>query len=200
MKKRIVVGICLIIVATLLIIYRELRIKEDQNMLTNIYSITNSGAKAENVGVYLNASYVGGSLANYKNNDKESFFVVFGDEVQYIVYMKNSFAKEINDYLLDNPNSTKKIVGKTKIISSDMEEYGKDFIKNWLDTNHDHSNIIENHSHEISNEEFYQYFGYVYLEVEESPYEKYIVLNIIMYTFLIGGLLLIISACYQKIF
>ena len=50
-----------------------------------------------------------------------------------------------------------------------MEENGKKFVKEWLDNNHTHDGSEEeNHTHVINTEQFYQYFGYVYLDTTTS--------------------------------
>ena len=91
---------------------------------------------------------------------------MFGDGVQYIVYMDSQKANKISSYLLDNPEKSYHINGVTKLIPSSMEDNGKKFVKEWLDNNHHHDEeaVEENHSHDINTDEFYQYFGYVYLD------------------------------------
>ena len=171
--KKIIPGIVVILFSFGLIIYYVTKNNRIELNRTNIHNITSSGAKSENIKVYLNASYLAGNIANYQNDSKNSFYVVFGDEVQYLVYMDNDYAKKINNYLLDNPTSTYRIVGITKKIPSDLEEYGRDFVKKWLDTNHHHEEE-NSHSHEITTDEFYEYFGYVYLNNVGNNSIKYI--------------------------
>lgn len=184
MKKNIW-WIILLLVAFLLGIYREVLVQKDNQKRVDIQSITKSGAKAFNVDVFLNASFVGGKIANYKKDNQRSFYCIFGDDVQYIVYMENSLAININEYLLANPNETKRIIGVTKEIPTSLEAYGKDFVKQWLDNNHEHESGDE-HNHVITSEDFYQYFGYVYLDATVNLYNQYIVLNILIYLF--GGI------------
>ena len=199
MKKNVVlVGIILLIISIELFIYREISYKKIDEKRINIHDITGSGAKTVDTDVYLNATFIADSLVSVKNDDKNSFYVIFGDEVQYIVYMNNSKAKDISTYLLNNPSKSYRIVGKTKLIPESLESYGRDFVKHWLDVNHDHTASSENHSHEISKEEFYEYFGYVYLDATISIFSEFRILSIIMY--IIGGigLSIILSKVYNK--
>ena len=173
-----------------MIIYYGIKNNNLEKNRINIHDITSSGAKSQNVNVYLNASYLAGNIANYENDNKNSFYVVFGDDVQYLVYMKNNLAKKINNYLLDNPTNTYKIVGVTKKIPSSLEKYGRDFVKKWLDTNHHHEETDDTHSHEITVDEFYEYFGYVYLDNTSSDSIRYI-LYISLLSFLISIIMIL---------
>ena len=199
MKKNIVlVGIILILIGIGLFVYREMAYQKLDAKRINIHDITGSGAKIEKANVYLNASFIANPLAKIQSDEKNSYYVVFGDDVQYIVYLNNKKASEISNYLLDNPTSTYKIVGKTKFIKEDLESYGIEFVKKWLDANHDHTDIKEEHSHEITKEEFYEYFGYVYLDATISKYSDFKVLTIILYVLFGIGLSIILSKVYVK--
>ena len=158
MRKHFIIGILFIITCLGLIIYNDARINKINRQLVNLHSITNTGKKEEGTLVYLNTTFLGGNIM-------EDYYVFFGDGVQYIVKMNEKEADRINDYLMDNPSNYYKILGETKLIPNTLEEPGKKFVKKWMDTNHDHHDIDEEaHSHEITTEEFYQYFGYVYLD------------------------------------
>lgn len=198
MKKSLIIGIIFLAASLCLLGYVELKNNKIEKNRINIHNITNSGAKNENINVYLNASFIAGNIANYQHDDNNSFYVVFGDEVQYIVYMKNSYAKKINKYLLDNPEKTYRIVGVTKKIPSEMEKYGQEFVKNWLDTNHHHEEN-EVHSHEISKEEFYEYFGFVYLDNNTKTNHSFDILEKICYLLGIVGIVLLFSGLKKKI-
>ena len=154
MKKNLIIGIILIIMSSVLYRY-------NYSKKININDITNSGLKQENVEVYVNATFVAGSITN---DDENGYYVMFGDGVQYIVYLSNEKAYEINRYLLDNPDESYYIEGVTKLIPTSFEENGRKFVKEWLDHSHNHNGEEVDHSHEITTEEFYQYFGYVYLD------------------------------------
>ena len=157
MKRSLIIGIILIIVCISLTVYKDFI-----NKPVNINNITNTGLKEENRKVYLDATFVAGTIVL---NDDNSFYVMFGDGVQYIVYLSNKEANKINNYLLDNPNDSYHIEGVTKLIPRSLEENGKKFVKEWLDTNHNHDGSEEeSHTHNITSEEFYHYFGYVYLD------------------------------------
>lgn len=175
MKKSLAVGIILLVICLSLTIYYEIK----RNNFINIYEITNKGLKEENRDVYLKSTFVAGSILNNKNN---GFYVMFGDGVQYIVYIDNNKANKINKYLLDNPDSSYRIEGITKIIPKNLEENGKKFVKEWLDINHNHEEN-DAHSHLITTDEFYQYFGYVYLD---STVNNHLLTKIIIY--LTGGI------------
>ena len=177
MKKSLFIGIILLLCCLGLTIYHEFN-------KINIYEITNKGLKEENTKVYLESTFVAGTIIG--NNDK-SYYVMFGDGVQYIVYIDNKEANRINRYLLDNPESSYKIDGITKLIPTELEENGKKFVKEWLDNNHTHEQEEENHTHDITTEDFYHYFGYVYLEVNNNPLIK-IIIGI---TGIIGALLVV---------
>ena len=193
-----ILGIVLLVSAVILFVYRELKIKDINNNRVNIHSITNSGSKESDVNVYLKATFIAGGLASLKNDKKNNFYVVFGDDVQYIVYMSKNEAKKINRYLLDNPDKTYEVTGVTKLISKSMEEYGKEFVKNWLDTNHEHEEIEENeHIHEITNEDFYTYFGYVYLDTMVKPYR---LIQYLTWINMVLGIVLIGSKYFKKIY
>ena len=131
----------------------------------NIYEITNHGLKEENRKVYIDATFVAGTIKSDTNN---SYYVMFGDGVQYIVNISNSEASKINRYLLDNPEASYRIEGVTKLIPSSMEEDGIKFVNEWLNKNHTHEDEEEGHIHNITKEEFYHYFGYVYLNTKTS--------------------------------
>lgn len=156
MKKNLIIGIILLVISLGLVIYSECF-----NKRVNIHDITNTGLKKENVKVSLDASFVAGTITG---NSEKSFYVMFGNDAQYIVYMDNKEANKINNFLLDNPDDSYKIEGVTKLIPKEMEENGIKFVKEWLDHSHNHGEEEETHSHIISTEEFYQYFGYVYLD------------------------------------
>lgn len=156
MKKSLIIGIILLILCLGLVIYHEFI-----NGPINIHEITNTGSKEKDVRVYLDATFVAGTITG---NEEKSFYVMFGDGVQYIVNISNSKAHKINQFLLDNPESSYRIEGVTKLIPSTMEEPGKKFAKEWLDHSHNHEEKEENHSHDVTTEDFYHYFGYVYLD------------------------------------
>lgn len=182
MKKSLIIGVILLIISIGLIIYSELN-------KTNIHELTNSGMKIENKKVYLDATFVAGSITNDSNN---GFYVIFGDGVQYIVYMKNTLANKINRYLLDNEEESYHIEGVTKLIPKDIEENGIKFVKEWLDHSHNHTNV-EEHDHNITIDDFYHYFGYVYLDTNDFNYIK-----IIFYVTSIMSILFIISYINTK--
>ena len=185
MKKIKIIGIILLVISLGLIIYKEFI-----NPPVNIHTITNSGEKKENTKVYLDATFVAGTITG---NNKESYYVMFGDGVQYIVHINNNKANKINRYLLDNPDSSYKIKGITKLIPKDMVENGRKFVKEWLDNNHNHSGVEENHTHNITEDDFYHYFGYVYLE--ETNFD---IINLIIYITGITGLLIVLYAINVK--
>lgn len=176
MKKYLIIGLILVIISFGLVIYSEFI-----NKSINIYEITNSGLKEENKNVYLNATFVAGRIA-------DNYYVIFGDGVQYIVYVSDKEADKINNYLLDNPESSYKIEGITKLIPHTLEEKGKKFVREWLDANHHHEVEDENHSHDISTDEFYHYFGYVYLESTN--------INIITIVIYVTGIMGLLSIAY----
>ncbi len=184
MKKTLIIGIVLIILTLSLVVYHELI-----NASVSMYSLTNPMSKIENKKAYINVTYVAGTITS---GEKNSFYVMFSDGVQYIVYMSNSFANKINNYLLDNPDDSYKIEGVTKLISNTMEENGKKFVKEWL--NHTHNHEEENHSHDITTDEFYEYFGYIYLDNTISLD----VTKIIIYITGIIGILLIFYSINTK--
>ena len=186
MKKLFIVGLFFLIICLGLVIYGEVNDKYS----INIHEITNSASKKENVKVYLNASFIGGSI---KYNDI-NYYVIFADGVQYLVLISDKKASEIKKYLLDNPMSTYKIIGITKSLPDGIEEIGIKFIKNWLDSNHNHNAEDEhNHEHNITNDDFYTYFGYVYLDTNVSDYR-------VIITIIVGiiGTLLTISYLIKK--
>ncbi len=162
MKKCLIIGIILIVICMVLTIHNEFI-----NGPVNINEITNRGLKDENRKVYLDATFVAGTITSDNDN---SYYVMFGDGVQYIVYISDLEATKINRYLLDNPEASYRIEGVTKLIPSSMEEDGIKFVNEWLNTNHHHDEeeIEEGHTHNITVDEFYHYFGYVYLNVESS--------------------------------
>ena len=90
MKKSLYFGIFLLLICISLIIYNEL---SNKNLYqTNIYNVTNSASKEENVKVYLKATFVAGSI-NYNN---ENYYVIFGDGVQYLVKIDDEKAYKIH--------------------------------------------------------------------------------------------------------
>ena len=179
MKKVIITGISLIILSLifLFVFWR----KEDNlhKQSIRLYEITSKGALKEKVNAYIEASYIVTNIANYKEDQKNSFFVIFADNVQYLVYMKNKDAKKINDYLLNNPNKTYRLYGVTKKITDDIKEYGKSFLKTYLDNNHQHEKEEEN-NHVVTNDDFDHYFGYVYLDCLGKKNTIYCYLSIII--------------------
>lgn len=177
MKKYLIIGIILLIISLGLVIYREFI-----NGPINIYNITNNGLKKDNTKVYLDATFVAGSITG---NDDTSYHVMFGDGVQYIVYMNNQKADEIARYLLDNPEKSYHIEGVTKLIPSEIEENGLKFVKEWLDNNHSH--VEENHSHNVTIDDFYHYFGYVYLDSTRD----FDIIRIVIYLTGIMGILFV---------
>ena len=185
--KKLIIGVILIFFTIIFTTYNELILPKQYN--TNIHEITNSGSNAQNIKVYLDATFIAGTI---KNNDNNSFYVVFGDGVQYIVHMSDKKAYRINKYLLDNPDKSYRIIGVTKEIPNDLEVSGIKFIKKWLDQNHNHEN--EEHAHDINEDEFYQYFGYVYLDdITDNK-----LVTIIIYIVGITGLLLVLSYINKK--
>lgn len=186
MKKIKIIGVILLIISIGLVIYKEFI-----NPPVNIYTITNSGSEKEDAKVYLNATFVAGTITG---NDNDSYYVMFGDGVQYIVHINNAKANKINRYLLDNPDSSYKIRGITKLIPKDMVENGRKFVKEWLDNNHNHSGEEDkNHTHDITEDDFYHYFGYVYLE--EANFD---IIKLIIYITGITGLLIVLYAINTK--
>lgn len=155
MKKSLIIGIILIILSLGLIIYHEFI-----DVPININEITNKGLKEENKKVYLNATFVAGKIVGEIDT---GFYVMFGDGVQYIVNISHDKANKINKYLLDNPEESYRIEGITKLIQPGLEEDGINFTNNWLNTTHTHE-IEEEHDHDITRDEFYHYYGYVYLD------------------------------------
>ena len=189
MRKSLVLGIILLVVCLSLTIYYEIR----KNNFINIYEITSKGLKTEDKESYLEATYVAGSITSDSEN---GFYVMFGNGVQYIVYMDNNKANRISSYLLDNPDLSYRIEGVTKLIPKTLEEKGRKFVKEWLDFNHTHEETDEVHPHDITIEDFYQYFGYVYLD---STVNNYLLLKIFIYTFCVTGLTLIVSNVVKKL-
>lgn len=185
MKKSLIIGIILIIISLGIVIYNEL-----VNKPVNIYSITNTGSKKENVKVYLDATFIAGSVTSDSEN---GYYVIFGDGVQYIVYMNNKEASRINNYLMDNEEKSYHIIGTTKLIPSEMEENGKKFVKEWLDNNHNHEEVTD-HSHDITTDDFYHYFGYVYMDANNG----FNIVNIIFYLTGILGILFIVNYLNTK--
>lgn len=162
MKKFLIIGISLVFICLGLTIYNEFI-----NGPVNLYTITNSGKKVENKKVYLDITFVAGTITDDNEN---GYYVMFGDGVQYIVYINKVEASKINRYLLDNPEASYRIDGITKLVPTNLEENGKKFVKTWLDNNHNHEEekVEEGHTHDITTEEFYHYFGYVYLDVNKG--------------------------------
>lgn len=152
MKKLLIISFVLLFISFGLIIYLELS-------KINIYEITNSGQKVENKNVYLNATFVAGTIT-------DNYYVMFGDGVQYIVYIDDLKANKINRYLLDNPESFYHIEGITKLIPTNLEENGIKFVEEWL--NHSHNHEGEEHLHNITLDDFHHYFGYVYLDTNQG--------------------------------
>ena len=180
MKKSLIIGIIFLIISLGLVIYSEFI-----NSPVNMYSLTNTASKKENKKAYIDSTFVAGTITG---SNGKSYYVMFGNGVQYIVYMENSEANKIMKYLLDNPEDSYQIKGITKLIPATLEENGKKFVKEWLDNNHTHNEEV-NHSHDISTEEFYQYFGYVYLD--NTVYENNINKLIIYITGIIGILFIV---------
>ena len=172
MKKVLIIGITLIIITIGLVIYLEI------DKPINIYNITSKGLKEENKKVFLDTTFVAGTIT-------DNYYVMFGDGVQYIVYIDEKEAVKINKYLLDNPDNSYRIEGITKLIPSDFEINGKKFVKEWLDHSHNHNEEEENHSHDITTNQFYEYFGYVYLDTNINNN----LLKIIIYITGITGIL-----------
>jgi hypothetical protein len=186
MKKWLIIGIILLICSLGLFIYDAFIDKP-----VNMYEITNKGLKDIDKKVYIDATFVAGTITG--NNDK-SYYVMFGDGVQYIIYIDNKEANKINRYLLDNPDSSYRIEGVTKLIPESMEENGKKFVKEWLDHSHNHTDEVEEHSHDITTDEFYHYFGYVYLDVVDS----FNFVRLFIYLTGITGILFIINYLNTK--
>ena len=181
MKKYLIIGIVFLVVSLGLTIYNEFI-----NTPVNLYSLTNSASKEEDKKAYIDATFVAGTITG--NNDK-SFYVMFGDGVQYIVYVDNKLANKVNTYLLDNPDDSYHIEGVSKLIPESIVENGKKFVKEWLDNNHTHGEEVEeNHTHDITTDDFYHYFGYVYLDTTSSIS----IIKITIYLTGIVGVLLII--------
>ena len=190
MKKGLFIGIGLLVFCVGLTLRNE--IVKNNIYYTNMHDITNSGTKLEGVYVSLDVTFVAGTITG---NNNYSYYVMFADGVQFIVYMKNSDASKVQKYLLDNPESSYKIHGITKQIPNNLEENGKKFVKEWLDNNHTHDSKEENHSHDITTDEFYHYFGYVFFDT--TIYED-IIAKIIIYVTGITGVLLILNYVNRK--
>lgn len=180
MKKNIYIGILFLVICFSLMIYNELKDKGEYK--TNIHEITNSGTKTEGLTVYLDASFIAGAI---KHEDK-NYYVIFGDGVQYLVLIDDTIAVEINKYLLDYPDNTYKIKGITKKTPSGIEENGIKFVNNYLNSTHG-----EDHEHNITRDDFYHYFGYVYLDTY-TP-NNLIIIILISITGCIGVLLILNS-------
>ena len=180
MKKSLIIGIVLIVICVGLTIYSEFIYPR-----VNINTIINKGLKEENTKVYLDATFIAG-LITYDNKD---FYVIFGDGVQYLVLIDEKEALKINNYLMDNTEESYRITGRTKLIPEGILDNGKKFVNNWLDNNHSH----EEHKHNISNEEFYKYFGYVYLDTDNFE-----LIKIFIYITGIIGIIFIISYINTK--
>ena len=178
MKKELVFGIIFLLICFSLIVYNELSTKNTYN--TNIHDVTNSASKEENINVYLEATYIAGAI-KYNN---ENYYVIFGDGVQYLVKIDDNKASDINKYLLDNPEYSYKIVGVTKLIPSGIEENGIKFVNNYLDSVHNE----EDHKHNITVDDFYHYFGYVYLDTINNS--NLLIIILISITGVIGVLLI----------
>ena len=184
MKKYLIIGSILLFLCFILILYNEINSNKINNNLVNIYTITNTGRKDENVLVYLDATFLAGNIM-------DDYYVFFGDGVQYLVKINDELAYKINKYLLDNPEDSYRLYGKTKLISNELEEPGIKFIKNWLDTNHNHHTEEDAHSHDITIDEFYHYFGHVYLDYQDNIYNNQVIKVIVYITGLIGGLFIL---------
>ena len=181
MKKSLIIGLVLVFICIGLTIYNEFI-----NARVNINTITNKGLKEENTKVYLDATFIAGSI-KYDNKD---YYVIFGDGVQYLVLIEEKEALKINNYLMDNTEDSYRIIGTTKLIPEGILESGKKFVNNWLDNNHTHE---EEHSHNITDTEFYKYFGYVYLETTDFE-----LIKIFIYITGITGTIFIISYINTK--
>lgn len=198
-NKKLILGIILVIVAISLFYIKEKKVSYIDNNRVNIYNITSSGSKMEQVDAYLEATYIAGVVAINKNSQQCAYYAVFNNGVQHIVYMKNDDAKKINAFLLDHPDKSYRINGSTKMISKEMEEYGKQFVKEWLDNNHGHSEEVHDHTHEITTEDFYQYFGYIYLDATINSNSYYQWLTIISVVIFLCGFTLLGYLLYEKI-
>ena len=188
MKKGLIIGIILIIISLGLFIYQEFI-----DSPKNLYSITNSGMKIENKKAYIDATFVAGTITN---DDNYAYYVMFGNGVQYIIHMNNKEASKISRYLLDNEEDSYYIEGVTKIIPEEMVEHGKKFVKEWLDNNHNHDGVEveEGHTHEITTDDFYHYFGYVYLDCTNS----FSIIKLIMFLTGISGILVVFYSLNTK--
>lgn len=185
--KKLVIGIILLIMGIGLVIYNEY----NEN-LNNIHDIVNSASKEEGIYAYLDATYIGGMIETSEDN---SYYVVFGDGFQYIVYMNNNEAIKLNKYLLDNPESNKRIYGVTKKIPNEYILDGIKFANTWLDNNHTHEDEGENVKHDITEEQFYEYFGYVYLD---NTIKSNIMIEIFIYVICMMGVCFILSYINTK--
>ncbi len=177
MKKSLIIGIILVVFGFVsLIIYSYLNNKND------IHNIVESKKKEDTIPVYLDATYVAGTITSEEGN---SYYVIFGNGYQYIVYMNDKDAIKLSKYLLDNPDNSKRIYGVTKEFPSKYVSNGIKFANTWLDHNHTHEEDGEdNHVHDITEEQFYEYFGYVYIDNTIKP--NLIVIIITYITFVIG--------------
>lgn len=193
MKKFLIIGIILILLSGLSLFFYLNKNGMIKKNSTRLYEITGNGAKTSDVNAYIDASYIVTNIANYKKDEKNSFYVIFADNVQFIVYLSNSDAKKINNYLLDNPDKTYRIYGITKKMPSDIKEYGKVFLKTYLDNNHVHE---EKKEHNVTDEDFDKYFGFVYLNCQEKNYQIYYYLTFILEIF---GIVMILDYIYLKL-
>ena len=159
MKKFLIIGIILLVCCLGLVVYHEI----DRHNMVNIHDITNSGTVIEGKKAYLDATFIGGMISNPKG----LFYVIFGDDVQYLVMVDYKNVAKVESYLMNNPEATYRFEGVTKKIPTDLEENGINFINHWLDRNHNDEGE-ENHTHNANVDDFYHYFGYVYLDTEVS--------------------------------
>ena len=109
--------------------------------------------------------------------------------------MSNKDANKINRYLLDRPNDSYRIKGVTKAIPNELVDNGKKFVNEWLNTNHNHEKDEDPDSHDITTDDFYHYFGYVYLD---NIVDNNLLIKIIIYMTGITGSLIIISLIFRK--
>ena len=71
MNKKIIVGIILIILCLGLTIFYEIKTNKIYANRVNLYEITNSGSKKENIDVYLQTTFEAGEIKTEKNEQNK---------------------------------------------------------------------------------------------------------------------------------
>lgn len=172
-KKGFLIWIAIIICSFVLTGLAYFNENQAKNKSTNLHELLAQGETTENKMVNINVSEKPYVFAYYPDDSSGKFYFVWDETYMYVAFLTESQYNELNrDDIQNNPV---KIYGVTKKIPDDIKSLALDAYNEAIDD-----------GYEISDSEFYDYFGMLYLDETEMNFQTIFCAILGSIAFLVG--------------